>query len=81
MQVKTEAPEQKEEKKAATVLDYCLELQQARPQMVAEYKKLVHYTGNLVSTSMAYAYAKGISDATKFIFNKGKENAETTEKA
>jgi hypothetical protein len=36
-------------------------------EMVSEYKVLVKHTGGLLAQSMAYAYSKGINDATKLI--------------
>lgn len=77
MQIKTAAPPDNTEKKQ-TVTDICLELQKVRPQMVADYKRVIQYTGSLVSTSMAYAYAKGISDATNFILTKKDTDEKTT---
>jgi hypothetical protein len=37
------------------------------PILVAEYKIQVKHTGGLLSTSMSFAYAKGLSDAIKQI--------------
>ncbi len=39
--------------------------------MTAEYKTLIKHTGGLVSSSMGYAYSKGLNDALKLLLKEG----------
>lgn len=49
-----------------------------KDKLVATYRQNVAYTGAYLSTSMAYAYAKGINDAIKLLIKENK-NVEKTE--
>ena len=42
-------------------------LHKATPDLIAEYRVLIRHTGGFLSSSMSYAYAKGLSDALKLI--------------
>lgn len=70
---KTELP--KETKDAATVekerLLVLLLSNSAR--MAAEYRNLIKSTGGLLTSSMVYAYSKGLNDALKLLTQDTKE--------
>lgn len=38
-----------------------------RDSMTADYRNTIKHTGGLLTSSMAYAYSKGINDAMKLI--------------
>ena len=45
--------------------------------MTQDYKNTIKYTGGLLSTSMGYAYSKGIQDVIKLITKEEKKKNET----
>lgn len=42
-------------------------LHKEAPAMVADYKSMIRHTGGLLTTSMTYAYSKGLNDALKLL--------------
>lgn len=45
--------------------------------MTQQYKALIQHTGGLVTSSMVYAYSKGIQDAIKLILKENDKNGKT----
>lgn len=43
-------------------------------KMVAEYRALIQHTGGLLTSSMVYAYQKGIQDTIKTILKESQKN-------
>ena len=60
-------PEQEEGERLAQTLF------KAIPSMAADYKILIKHTGGMLSSSMAFAYSKGLNDALKLIMKEKKK--------
>lgn len=42
-------------------------LNEKSPGMISDYRSVIKHTGGLLTSSMGYAYAKGLNDAIKLI--------------
>lgn len=61
-EVKTPVDLVKQEKERLLVL-----VLKNRAKMVSDYKNTIRHTGGLLTTSMTYAYSKGINDILKLL--------------
>lgn len=60
-------PEKPKEQIKTEALRLVTVLHEQIPTMVSEYKILIKHAGGMLSSSMSYAYAKGLSDALKLL--------------
>lgn len=77
---KTELPKEKKDTAKSEKERLLIVLLSNSGRLAAEYRTLIAHTGGLLTSSMVFAYTKGLNDALKLLTqDKGKTNEESVQ--